>query len=308
MRLSIGNKKKSKSDEGKGHTHYNLDNLDGIEAIPIPVYSKLSGMTSPENNIEYILQRKATEHRKNGRIDLAIACLRKANEIFPHSNFFWSEKDYLRLVEYLKIAGRFEEADQEERLIKSKNIDDALNSWKLYKLGSNRYQNSFNTDLIITSEPDCVCSECAKYTRRIMTEYGQNKNYPIFPEFLKLNLPEHEFCIMFYYPYLDEYSIPHWINFKGNARLYSNRPFKDERNVHQKQYFRERVISTLQERIDRKNYDILRKDFSEIAPKSFGGFRRMKNLKSKNYVKLVETCDKHSVFLDKKPDLSIYNF
>lgn len=308
--LDLFNRKTKKSKPGKENndTLKNFDTIEEIEAIPIPKYPKLTGMTSPVNNIEYILQRKATEHKKNGRIDLAIACLRKANEIFPHSNFMWSEKDYLRLVEYLKIAGRFEEAEQEERSIKSKFSDKTLNPWYLYKQRSENYQNTFKTDLIITGEPECVCSECAKCTRRIMSEYGQNKYYPRFPEFLKLNLPEHEFCILFFYPYTEECSTPHWINFKGDARIFSNRSFIDERSSHQKEYFKERVVSTLQERIDRKNYDLLRKDFSDVAPKSFGGFRRMKNLRSKNYLKLVETCKKQWIDLDEKPDLSIYFF
>ena len=85
-----------------GNIEYDLDTLQEIERIPIPNYKPLQGMGNPSNSIEYILQKKATEHKKNGRMDLAIACLKKANEIFPHSNFSWAEKDYMRLVEYLK--------------------------------------------------------------------------------------------------------------------------------------------------------------------------------------------------------------
>ena len=81
---------------------YDFQTLEGINSIKIPNYKPLQGMSSPVNNVEYILQRKATEHKKNGKMDLAIACLKKANEIFPYSNFAWSEKDYMRLVEYLK--------------------------------------------------------------------------------------------------------------------------------------------------------------------------------------------------------------
>ena len=97
---------------------HDFDTLEGILNIPIPKYKPLQGMGSPVNNIEYILQRKATEHKKNGRMDLAIACLRKANEIFPHSNFAWAEKDYMRLVEYLKLDRQFDEARKEEQKIK----------------------------------------------------------------------------------------------------------------------------------------------------------------------------------------------
>jgi len=289
---------------------YDLDSIEAIKAIPIPDYSQFSGVDSPVNNIEYILQRKATEHKRNGCMDLAIACLEKANEIFPHSNFVWSLKDYLRLVEYLKQAGKFEEAEKEEKAIRLLfHIDSPFNeSWMLYKRSNQGITRALNDDLIITNEPDCVCSECAKYTRRILSEHGHNNNYPKFPEFLKLNLPEHEFCIIFFSAFYEGFSSPAWPNFRGNVRKYCNRPFRDERNDYQKKYFRERVVSTLQERIDRNNYDILRRDFPEIAPKSFGGFRRMKNMRSNNFLKLVEICKKQDVDLDEKPDLSIYHF
>jgi hypothetical protein len=92
---------------------YDLDSIQGIMSIQIPKYKPLQGMGNPSNNIEYILQKKATEHKRNGRMDLAIACLRKSNEIFPHSNFSWPEKDYMRLVEYLKQDRQFDEARRE---------------------------------------------------------------------------------------------------------------------------------------------------------------------------------------------------
>ena len=97
---------------------YDFQTLEGINSIKIPNYKPLQGMSSPVNNVEYILQRKATEHKKNGKMDLAIACLKKANEIFPYSNFAWSEKDYMRLVEYLKQDRQFDEARKEEQKIK----------------------------------------------------------------------------------------------------------------------------------------------------------------------------------------------
>ena len=41
---------------------YDFETLEGIQNIPIPKYKPLQGMGSPVNNIEYILQRNATEH------------------------------------------------------------------------------------------------------------------------------------------------------------------------------------------------------------------------------------------------------
>lgn len=92
------------------NSKYDLETLEGIRAIKIPKYSQINGLQSPTKNIEYILQRKATEHKKNGRMDLAIECLRKSNEIMPYSNFEWQASDYLRLVSFLKKDRQIDEA------------------------------------------------------------------------------------------------------------------------------------------------------------------------------------------------------
>ncbi|HEY5556796.1 hypothetical protein [Acetobacterium sp.] len=116
-------KKKPKTQEYKGNIP-SFNSIEDINNIQIPQYNSINGMGSPINNIEYILQRKATEHKKNGRMDLAIACLRKSNEIMPHSNFTWGKKDYLRLVKYLEYDEQYEEARLEE--IKIMKIYDKL--------------------------------------------------------------------------------------------------------------------------------------------------------------------------------------
>ena len=87
--------------------------VEAIRAINIPNYLPISGLESPTNNIEYILQRKATEHMKNGRMDLAIECLRKSNEIMQYSNFTGSAIDYGRLAMFLADEGRYDEAIEE---------------------------------------------------------------------------------------------------------------------------------------------------------------------------------------------------
>lgn len=106
-----------------------MNTLQGIQKIQIPKYTtrgvSLGGdgkqmLPSPMDNIEYLLHRKASVHSKNGHMDLAIACLRKANEIFPYSNFSWTPADYLRVVSYLEKAGLQDEATQEEKIIREK--------------------------------------------------------------------------------------------------------------------------------------------------------------------------------------------
>lgn len=92
---------------------YDFNSIKGIRNIPIPRYEKTFCMKSPVNNIEYILQRRAVRHRKNGRMDLAIECLRKSNELMPYSNISYTIDDYQKLASYLEDDGKYEEALKE---------------------------------------------------------------------------------------------------------------------------------------------------------------------------------------------------
>jgi hypothetical protein len=246
-------------------------------------------MGNPSNNIEYISQKKATEHKRNGRMDLAIACLRKANEIFPHSNFSWSKKDYLRLVEFLKQDRQFDEARKEEAKITTlfeqfeaerKKRDTILNK-KIYG----------DIDIVSTNETEFVCDECAKYTKRYFSISGKSKKYPKLPEYLLKDLPEHKYCGIVLYPVLDGVSEPAW-NYKGDLVKYCNRPFVDERTKEQKELFEKEVKEKEEAAIDKEFYDLIFEKCPDIAPKSFSGYRRMKATNSSNYQKILIEAEK----------------
>lgn len=284
---------------------YDLNTAEGIESIEIPMYKPNKGIQSPVNNIEYILQRKATEHKRNGRMDLAIACLRKSNEIFLHSNFLWSVKDYMRLVEYLKQVGRFEEARIEEQKINDlfQQNDLAISALEKILLDC----KSMGTDLVISPEISRACAECAKYARRIFSISGKDKRFPVLPAYFKLGLPEHGYCFNSFYPFVLRFSEPTW-KYTGNLIEWCNRPYSDERTREQKQDFKNWIIKNKQEAIDRRNYDYLREHLLEMAPKSFSGFRRMKSQRSSNYLKLLEIAFEGRINLDETPDLSMFKF
>lgn len=267
---------------------YDFETIKGINSIKIPNYKPLQGMGSPVNNIEYVLQRKATEHKKNGRMDLAIACLRKANEIFPHSNFSWSEKDYMRLVEYLKLDRQFDEARKEEQKIKElfAKYDKEREE---YNARINREVYG-NTDIVSTNETYSVCDECAKYTKRYFSISGKSKKYPKLPEYLLHKSEEHKYCSITLYPVLDEISVPAW-DYKGDFIKYCNRPFVDERTKEQKEAFERDVKEKEEAEKDKEFYDLIFEKFPDIAPKSFGGYRRMKASNSENYKKLLKKAE-----------------
>lgn len=96
---------------------YDLNSVAGIEAIPVKPQNwppnQKGGIGTPVGNIDYVLRMKAGSHCNNGRMDLAIACFKKAQAIMPSSDVGWSLDDYIRLVVYLIIDGQFEEAQKE---------------------------------------------------------------------------------------------------------------------------------------------------------------------------------------------------
>lgn len=274
---------------------YDFETIEGINDIKIPNYKPLQGMSSPVNNVEYILQRKATEHKKNGRIDLAIACLRKANEIFPHSNFAWSEKDYMRLVEYLKLDRQFDEARKEERKIKEmfqktrfvfegKNIET-----NFVGLSEKNIIEVFG-GLVESFDLECCCEECAKYAKRIFSVDGKDKRFPLLPDCIKYYNDNHKYCQTPLNAFMFGVDEPRW-NYSGNIVDWSNREYKDERSKEQKESFETMIKEKEEIAKDKEFYDLIFEKFPDIAPKSFGGYRRMKAANSENYKKLLKKAE-----------------
>lgn len=140
----------------------------------------------------------------------------------------------------------------------------------------------YGSDLIESSDTPFVCSECAKYTKRWFSEYGQNPKYPKLPSYFKEHLQEHQDCAIRFSPVLDKISQPAW-DYKGNFVEFCNRPFVDERTPEQKRIFEEAIADKERKATTREEYDWICSHLSAIAPKSLGGYTRMKNINSEKY-------------------------
>lgn len=93
---------------------FDLDTIEGIEKITTEEAKRWSTVAKGVPALpEQILFKKATEFKNNGNMDLAIACLKKANELLPVSSCLYSRDNFERLVNYLIIAGKFGEAREE---------------------------------------------------------------------------------------------------------------------------------------------------------------------------------------------------
>lgn len=158
-----------------------FESVESILNIPIPKYPPLKGIESPVNNIEYILQRKATEFKKAGDMDRAIACLRRSNQMMPHSNFSYQAKDYERLIKYLRKAGLNEEADQEEQKLHDEHpelYDMSIGNRRRYQELADKYPG-----YKIRISTNRSCPVCSQYDQK---EYTHSK----MPKVLKEGNPK----------------------------------------------------------------------------------------------------------------------
>ena len=149
-----------------------MDTLEGINSIPVPTKNYNTG-NPLKDCIYYLLQRKATEHKKNGKMDLAIACLRKSNALSDYEQRpLLTQKEYLRLVKYLEYDKRFEEAALEAEKIMKKHPE--FSDKRISNLP--RIKNT-----IQRSKANNHCPVCKQYNLKIYSISGKSKKYPKLP-------------------------------------------------------------------------------------------------------------------------------
>ena len=191
-------------------SRYDLTTVDGIRSIPISEAKKYpDGGKSVVYMPEQILNRQATEYKKENKFDLAIECLKKANELYPYSFYAYQRNDYERLVDFMILAKKFDEA---------KKIHNQLDV-------------------------------------EVGTRLSELRNLQNFAE---------------------------------------------ESGTESRESYYDRIIKpNIDEERDREEYYWLLEKFPNIAPKSFGGYRKMKRISSDNYKKIVQEVNLSGENLDK---------
>lgn len=161
---------------------YDMDSLEGIKAIPVPAKNYNTGDWT-KDCIHYVLQRKATEHKKNGRMDLAIACLRKSNELADcDEHSMLTSKDYFRLVKYIEKTGDIELAKQEEEKIYARHpefLDKHISNMRNIKETLQKCED-YKSDLVFITT-NSYCKICSMYNRNVYSISGKDKRYPKLP-------------------------------------------------------------------------------------------------------------------------------
>lgn len=227
---------------------YDFNSIEGINSIPVPC-REING-DSVTGRVEYYLHKKCfADHWNAGRTELALACLRKAQELMFVSDMIWSRKDFLSLVTHLHEAGYDEEAKMQQ--IK---IDAFLSKQDIVReefSGAITSAKFLETDLMEVYSHSPYCKECAKYINRIYSISGKNKRFPSLKEAAKDC--RHELMCLSFSPFVLGVHEP---TFEcKNIIKYSNRPFIDERSPEEiKRYrdWREMIEREEKEQSDRE--------------------------------------------------------
>lgn len=264
-------------------TLYKMDTLEEIESIPVPT-SPFKYRCDFTKSIEYVLQRKATQFKREGNMDCAIACLKKALEIIPYAPMNYTNVD-TRLENYLKIARRFSEAE-------------ALKNTQTENMRVSTFSSILSVqnmnDMIEVPKCSRICGECAKFHKRIYAKGGKNgfPDMKIFIDYLNHKTCD---CNLAFYTFF--YGTDPTFTKASNAVRYSNRPFIDDRTSSEKQEYNNYITKQKTDIKDRQDYNWILEHLPDIAPKSYGGYRNMKNQNSKNYQKLVATAKEHGYII-----------
>ncbi len=140
--------------------------------------------------------------------------------------------------------------------------------------------DSQESDLVEASY-EYNCSELAScYRGRIFSKTGLDNRFPKLPDdFSNSHLQ--------LYPFTYGVSIARGCGGEGNEIAYSNRPFIDNRTSEEITIYQDKYNKRLLKQQNENDYYWLLENLPELAPKSLGGYSRMKSSNSPNYVKIV---------------------
>lgn len=298
---------------------YDLENPDSIKSMKIPVFNKINGMPNTTSDLGYIMKMKANSEN---RPELAVPLVYKAANLMMASPISWLKKDYYMIIKHLWLIGEIEYADylltELQKRLPFMTDNDYFKKIAFQKL----FAEDIDSDLVEVGVIGCTCDECAKLQGRVYSISGLNPNFPKLPQQIIENYGTHcenpLYCRSLYgneedmeiqiYKY-DKNGECHSVNV--NAISYSNRPFTDNRTVFEKQRYKHWVADKekrkkAEERYYSREYWIreYNKHFEyqqivnvmgEKAPKSLGGYTRMKNQNTKNFQKILKAAEDNNI-------------
>lgn len=280
---------------------YNLWKKDDIFSIPIPHFSDRQETTF---SLDYILRMIASSFRNNHENYLSICLLLQATKLMPHSNIFWKEEDYLRIVEWLYKDGQISDGDALREYIKTDKLIQSKTN--LSECAKNRFISIANRkDLLVFNNysGDC-CSVCAVYSGRVYSISGHDKRYPKLPKFLADCWCHHPFCNTDIAPYWDGDPVM----FRGqhiDVSKAMQRPYTDDRTIDEINLYNKRIDICQKKAHDYNRYlDRLREyhlccsKIPHLMPKSYTAYCRSKRENTESFQKIVVAAKLEGINID----------
>lgn len=318
-------------------TKYDLSCISGINSIPPSagvLHITSSGFHDYKTDIDYILRKKGFAYEQEGKIELAIACLRKSNELRMFARKGYGITDYYSLVYMLASNGYKDEAEREKekiddffRSLDFQANDSCLCDAKTIVSRVKKEAREFETDLVIMNTHHASCPECAKYQGRVFSLSGKDPLFPPMPkEFWKYG-GIHPGCGHAFFPFIygvssddlrDTLELYQTIPpmYSRDIVAFSNRPFVDDRSsddiqrwiehnekrrkeLEDQRIAREQMIENAHFHFQEKQkYKLILDNLPELAPKSYPGFRRMKVNNTPNYQKILAAAQEKGIDIE----------
>lgn len=151
---------------------------------------------------------------------------------------------------------------------------------------------TYGYDLMQMTTHYPTCGECAKYQDRVFSISGKDKRFPPL-SIVPGRGHVHEGCAHVMVGWVEEFATPQEV---AAAIRRSNRPFVDDRSQEEKRLIQKRIEDEGEAMRDKQIYDQLVQELPDIAPKSCVGFRRMKKMQSKNFLRLQESAKEKGIY------------
>ncbi len=154
----------------------------------------------------------------------------------------------------------------------------------------------FGYDLVQFTTHHPTCAICAIFAGRVFSLSGKDKRFPKLPDSIMKTKQIHVGCAHAITYYIAELQSPEDL---AKDIEFSNRPFVDDRSEAEKELYTKQRCMCFIDEMDRENYKALMAYLPDIAPKSYSAYRRMRNARTKNYLKLVDAAKVIDLDIDK---------
>lgn len=286
---------------------YDMSNTVSIKSIPIPNFQIVDSFSGygATGSLDYIIRMKAGKYFKCNKKELCSACLWKSTELMLANKFYaWRKEDFERLVIWHYEMKMFSEGEKAKQYLEKNGVYENQFDSIAISIKDNIFQalKQLNRDLIaFHGYEGGSCPECAKMIGRVYSVSGKDKRFPKLPEYVKIHGNFHNGCRCTMTVYFPDIGTVYHHGEEVNALKSSNRPYIDDRTeqeIKSYQGYLDYLAEIEKKENDRKEYQLLLEKLPDIAPKSFGAYRRMKNSKTKNYEKLLISAEEAGIKIE----------